>query len=280
MFVSVYIPTHNRKDSVQKAIDSIVAQTHDNWELIVVDDASQDDTPQLLESYSKADKRIKFFRNETPLGAPRARNRAISAAQGDFVTGLDDDDTFHPDRLRAFCEYWTILSRSNEALSGIYTQESGIIRGVEAYETRKPSRTSFRDLAEVNSIGNQIFAPKSHYTEVGMFDETMPAWQDLELFMRITKKFGDARLLDAKLYNFDVTPSDNRISSKEPRIREAYQKVVKAHFPDDKRAQQLLTLQVFSHYYGFKPKRGDLVKFMQLGLWPRGYVKMLRASVA
>lgn len=279
MFVSVYLPTCNRKASLQKAIESVLRQTFTQWELIVVDDASEDGTPDLLQKFAASESRVRFFRNEQPGGAPKARNRAIAAAIGDFITGLDDDDTFHPDRLAALCEYWRILTRNGDRISGIYTQESWQVNGREISQTYKSGRVDFKSLAKSNGIGNQLFSPRSHYIEVGMFDEAMPAWQDLELFMRMTKRFGEARLLDATLYNFDVTPSEGRISSKEARVRAAYQRVIERHFPDDRLSQQKLMLQVFSPYYGFKPKTSDIVDFVRRGLWLRGLVDIAKTVV-
>src|SRR3954466_15167188 len=98
MLVSVYIPTRNRRALVERAIKAVLEQDYRELEVIVVDDASTDDTPAFLKAAAAADSRLTFFANDRPSGAPAARNRAIAAAKGAFVTGLDDDDYFEPTR--------------------------------------------------------------------------------------------------------------------------------------------------------------------------------------
>lgn len=112
--VSVYIPTRNRSELLERAIDSVLDQSQDDLEIIVGDDASTDRTPELLARYARAHKNIVFLRNDKPASACNSRNKAISAARGTFITGLDDDDEFLPDQVPRFVEHsrprWTCLS--------------------------------------------------------------------------------------------------------------------------------------------------------------------------
>ena len=91
--VSVIIPTKNRADLLKRAIDSVLEQTWQNYEIVVVDDASDDDTPNLLAELSK-DHPIKVITNEVSNGAAACRNIAINQAEGEYIAGLDDDDFF------------------------------------------------------------------------------------------------------------------------------------------------------------------------------------------
>src|SRR5690349_4147785 len=106
--VSIYIPTRNRRRSLEKAVRSVLEQSHANIQAVIVDDASSDDTWSFIEGIRASDNRVMALRSESPGGAPRARNRAIAAASGDFVTGLDDDDFFHPDRVATFVAAWKL----------------------------------------------------------------------------------------------------------------------------------------------------------------------------
>src|SRR5690606_38050208 len=81
---------------------SILFQTYQNFEIIVVDDCSSDGTQEFLRGIAIQDKRVKFFLKEKNSGACESRNIAIQAAQGEYITGLDDDDYFLPDRLENF----------------------------------------------------------------------------------------------------------------------------------------------------------------------------------
>ena len=96
-FVSVVIPTYNRAALVARAIQSVLDQTYPHLELIVVDDASTDNTEQALQRFS--DPRIRYVRLSTNLGGSAARNTGIEGARGDFVAFLDSDDEWRPERL-------------------------------------------------------------------------------------------------------------------------------------------------------------------------------------
>src|SRR5512143_3860267 len=98
MQVSVYLPTRNRAASLRRAIESVLAQTYADFELIVVDDGSSDGTREVLESVQRSDARVRAIHHSVSRGAPASRNAAIAAAHGEWLTGLDDDDEFLPRR--------------------------------------------------------------------------------------------------------------------------------------------------------------------------------------
>src|ERR1700733_12057469 len=101
MLVTIYLPTRNRVDLLAKAVDSVLRQTHNEIELIVVNDASTDATADFLCQRSLVDSRLIHFNNAVARGAPASRNLAIDKAKGALVTGLGDDDKFLPARLGA-----------------------------------------------------------------------------------------------------------------------------------------------------------------------------------
>lgn len=272
MTISVYMPTRNRVDLLAIAVRSVLSQQLTDLELIVVDDASTDDTRPFLETVANQDRRLRVLRNESPRGAPASRNRAIMQATGDFLTGLDDDDTFEPQRLGALYESWASYSKHNVPVSCLYTQDYFISGGKVLFVTKKRGTVEFVELAKSNEIGNQVFAPTKVFREAGLFNETLPAWQDFEFFMRILKRFGPARLLDMPLYRFDVTPTRDRISTKQGKVKSAYEIVSNLHFPENPRARQQLMLQIFTTFYGIKPTPRDIARFVALGFWPRGFL--------
>jgi len=102
--VSAIIPTHNRADLLERAIESVLDQTWENLELVIVDDASDDKTPQFLKSLSDQHKNLKVIRNQESKGAAASRNIAIQNAKGDFIAGLDDDDFWRPNRIELLME--------------------------------------------------------------------------------------------------------------------------------------------------------------------------------
>ena len=97
--VSVIIPAHNREAYLPTAIDSVLAQTFSDWELLVVDDGSEDSTPKIAQEYARQDSRIHYLRHSPRRGAQAARNAGIRASGGRWIAFLDSDDQWLPDSL-------------------------------------------------------------------------------------------------------------------------------------------------------------------------------------
>ena len=93
------MPAYNAQDHIRTAIQSVLQQTYKNWELIVVDDCSKDNTNFIVESIMVKDSRIKLFKLDSNSGAAVARNKAIDVAKGEFIAFLDSDDVWFPDKL-------------------------------------------------------------------------------------------------------------------------------------------------------------------------------------
>ncbi|AUC84410.1 glycosyl transferase [Polaribacter sp. ALD11] len=97
--VSIITPNYNSEKFIAQTLQSIRAQTYKNWELIIVDDCSTDKSLDIIEEYSKIDKRIKFLKLSENSGAAVARNKAIKEANGNFIAFLDSDDLWLPKKL-------------------------------------------------------------------------------------------------------------------------------------------------------------------------------------
>src|SRR5271156_2034659 len=95
--VSVIIPTYNYGRFVTEAVDSVLAQSYTDHEVIVVDDGSVDDTPERMQPYAE---RVRYLRQPNQ-GPSAARNNGIEAARGEYVAFLDADDLWHPRKLEA-----------------------------------------------------------------------------------------------------------------------------------------------------------------------------------
>lgn len=107
---SVIIPCHNSQEYIAVAIESVRSQTYQNWELLVVDDCSVDDTAMIVDTFVKKDKRIKYFKTNEPSGSPAVpRNMGVQQAKGRYIAFLDSDDAWMPSKLeqqlRMFREY-------------------------------------------------------------------------------------------------------------------------------------------------------------------------------
>lgn len=183
--VSVVVPTFNRAGQLAQAIDSVLAQTYPHWELIVVDDGSQDETPRLLATYSQ---RIRTIRQENR-GVSAARNRGILAAGGEFIALLDSDDYWLPDKLAA----QVALFRQHPALMLCQTEEIWVRKGRRV--NPKTRHRKFAGMIFEKTLPLCLISPSSVMLrralldEAGLFDETLPACEDYDLWLRITWKY-------------------------------------------------------------------------------------------
>ena len=98
LLISVVTPTYNRADFIIEAVESVIEQTYENWEMIIVDDGSKDDTRTVLQPYLDKYSAIKYFYQDNQ-GQSVARNRGIKESQGDYICFLDSDNKWLPKKL-------------------------------------------------------------------------------------------------------------------------------------------------------------------------------------
>lgn len=186
--VSAVITTHNRKNIVKKAIFSVLNQTYENIELIVVDDASEDGTGlELSDMAEKENFKYIFIPKEKSKGGNHARNEGILAASGSYVAFLDDDDEWLPDKIKKQVSFL----ENNKDMKIIYcgcildNEEDGKKTNIAATRTGDMSREIFYSLICTTS---QIMIDKEFLFEVGLFDESLRYWQEYELLIRVLQK--------------------------------------------------------------------------------------------
>lgn len=191
--VSVVIPTHNRALLLKRAVNSVLRQTFSDFELIVVDDASTDDTTRIVEGFH--DKRIKYLRHRSNLGAPVARNTGISSARGDYIGLLDDDDEWFPEKLE---KQILKFSQVSERVGLIYTGHEvreGDGRLLRTYIPEARGDVRMRLLLGTTFASNTPLIRKACFQKVGFFDESLKSCQDWDMWKRISDQ-----------YEFDYVP--------------------------------------------------------------------------
>ena len=97
--ISIVLPVYNGAKYLRESIESVIAQTYPNWELLIVDDCSKDETPEIAQEYAKRDSRIRYYRNENNLRLPRNLNKGFSLTQGNYLTWTSDDNRYRPTAL-------------------------------------------------------------------------------------------------------------------------------------------------------------------------------------
>lgn len=178
--VSVVIPTHNRGWCLNETLDSVISQTYENHELIVVDDGSTDDTGKRLSQYEDI-----TVITQPNRGVSAARNRGIKSSNGDLIAFLDSDDTWLPEKLSVQVEYFM---RHSEA-EICQTQEIWIRNGKRVNPGRRHRKISGfffeRSLALCLVSPSAVMIRKRLLDKVGLFDETLLACEDYDLWLRI-----------------------------------------------------------------------------------------------
>ena len=186
--VSVYVTTFNRASMLSRALDSVVSQTYRPIEVIVVNDCSADNTEVLvldyIDQHQSEELRFKYIRLPENRGACHARNRAIEEASGVFITGLDDDDEFRPDRISELLLSW---EERYVALCTVIAVDND--QGNISYLSKGVGEISLDKLLDKNLVGSQIFTRTEWMRQAGGFDVAFPAWQDYETWVRILLTF-------------------------------------------------------------------------------------------
>ncbi|MFW8592240.1 glycosyltransferase [Glaciecola sp. 2405UD65-10] len=227
MLVTVYITTYNRREFLERAINSVLNQTHTNLELIVADDGSTDGSQQYLQELQNNGV-LTAVLNTTGAsrGACFGRNKAIELAKGEFITGLDDDDYFEPWRVAKFIERWQALTHEQVTFSALFDSvvEHRKDGKVACYDTPV---VSYQTLRTGNFVGNQVFSTTARFREVNGFDEKMPALQDWDTWLRLSDKFGDMVNINTCSYIQIQDHGGTRITDKPvEKIRYAFERIM------------------------------------------------------
>ena len=181
----IILPTYNRGWIIEEAIDSVLAQDFKDFELIVVDDGSTDDTGQILDSY---DQNLIVLRQSNK-GVSAARNRGIAAAKGRLIAFLDSDDLWLPRKLSSQVDFLN----SNPVAVINQTEEIWIRNGVRV--NPKTRHHKFAGMIFERSLALCLVSPsaammkRSLFDEVGLFDEDLPACEDYDLWLRISCRY-------------------------------------------------------------------------------------------
>ncbi len=180
--VSVVVPTYNRGWIVNEAIDSVLNQTFQQYELIVVDDGSTDDTKAILGEYGN---RIRVI-HQANRGVSAARNRGIRAAKGPLIAFLDSDDVWVADKLSVQVAFF---DRHPETLV-CQTEEIWIRNGVRVNPGKRHRKRSGKifeaSLALCLVSPSAVMLRKDLFETIGLFDESLPACEDYDLWLRIS----------------------------------------------------------------------------------------------
>lgn len=211
--VSVVMPVHDNRRYVGEAIDSVLGQTLQDFELIAIDDGSTDGSWEVLQDYAARDPRVRIFRNEENLSIVPTRNRAFREAHpaSEYFAVLDSDDVCLPDRLRAQVAF--LDAHRGHAVVGGQTRiidEHSRVTGHRSYPT--DHEAIMRVITRYNPIAQPTaMIRRSALDEVGVYDERYPRCQDYDLWLRMAARFEIANLPEDTLdYRISETQGKKR----------------------------------------------------------------------
>lgn len=212
--VSVVVPTYDRADRVGGAVESALAQTVSDLEVLVVNDGSTDRTRAVVDALAAEHDRVRAFHNDENRGISHTRNRGIEAARGEFVCQLDDDDRWRPKKLESQLE---LMDSLGDDYCGCHTAglvrdaEGGVVREVRAGRGAPDDRWP-GVLVQFDAIPHSShLVRRSCLDAVGGYDESVPRGVDWDLTVRLAKRwqFGYVdRVLVERRYDGDNVSGD------------------------------------------------------------------------
>jgi glycosyltransferase involved in cell wall biosynthesis len=188
--ISVVIPTYNRSNIISKTINSVINQTYANWECIVVDDFSTDDTEQVISRINECEQRVRYTVNKQSKGAQGARNTGIKEASGEWIAFLDSDDEWVPTKLElqmkvlaenGFEPYTVIHGNCILDDHELNTQTTWDLPKTEGL---KPFKLL---LQRASPVFPTILTSKKALEDIGYLDENVPSYQEWDTALLLSK---------------------------------------------------------------------------------------------
>jgi len=229
--VSVIIPTYNRDRFISRAILSVISQTYRDFELIIVDDASTDNTTEVVSKFR--DERICYIQQSLNRGASATRNEGIKLANGSLITFLDDDDEWLPEKLeKQINKFKKVSSKVGLVYSGSELIDGKDNSFLMSHAPKYKGNVSQHLLLGPTICGSHTaLIKKECFEKVGMFDETLKSCQDWDMWKRISD-----------YYDFDFVPENlsrtyihqNQISCDFSSLIPGRTKMIEKHIKDFK----------------------------------------------
>lgn len=228
--VSVVMPAYNAEKTISESINSVIKQTYSNWELIVINDGSNDNTLNILNLFAETERRIVIINLTKNGGLPNARNEGCKLAKGKYIAFLDSDDLWSVNKLTIQVEF----HYSNPKIRISHTNfdsfvENGIVKRPFSRiidKTNTKTGLLYPGICYRNTIGVlTVMLDKNLLKEVGYFDASMWTLEDQDLWVRIAKENKEFGYIDKILAFYRISPGG--LSKKVGRYKKAYKYYIK-----------------------------------------------------
>ena len=194
--VSIVLPVYNGEQFLAESIDSVIAQTYTNWELIIIDDCSSDSSPIIANNYAQKDLRIHYYRNDNNLKLPRSLNRGFSLANGEYLTWTSDDNKYLPTAIQRMIE--TIKKEQTEfvfATCDVINAEGEIV------DIWKAPKDYKKAIMGGNYVGACFLYTRKVYETIGDYNPERFLVEDYDYWLRVFAKF-DVSNIQEVLYQY------------------------------------------------------------------------------
>jgi len=191
--VSIHMCTYNRAHFIPQAIDSVLSQTFQDWELLILDDQSTDNSEEVISQYK--DSRIRYIKNPENLGITKNRNKALSLSTGKYVAVLDSDD-YWTDNTKLAKQVDFLNSHPDYTLVGTnmtIINENGLVIKKVNYPTHNFVLKNLLLLKNFFCHSTVLYR-KQVVLDLGSYDESLPIWEDYDLWLKIGLKHKFANL--------------------------------------------------------------------------------------
>jgi len=251
--VSIVLPTYNGSRYLPEAIESCLAQTHQDWELIVVDDCSRDSTPEIITRYVAQDPRIRTIRHPSNQKLPRALNTGHAAARGTYLTWISDDNRYLPLAL----EEMTRFLEEHPTVGVVYA-DCVMINDRGEYLQDWPAQPASR-IAYMNSLRACFLYRRSVYEMVGGYDANQFLAEDWDFWLRAARHFAlvplHKTLYQYRWHDQSLTKAANR-----SQVRDSIERALRRHLPYLRHSSRQDVARGWTVCAANAVRRGDLVQ--------------------
>ncbi|AJI54003.1 glycosyltransferase family 2 protein [Francisella philomiragia] len=199
--VSIITPSYNSEKYISNTIESVITQTYQNWEMIIVDDCSTDSSCDIAEKYTQKDTRIKLIKLNKNSGPAKARNRAIKEAKGRYISFLDSDDVWYSHKLEQQVQFMESNNLS-VTCSSYYTIDAN---GKKNSTRIVPEKILYSDMLKSNYIGN--LTGIYDCIELGKIYADNVGHEDYTLWLKVVQKTKSVNTISEPLAEYRVLNS-------------------------------------------------------------------------
>lgn len=219
--ISIVLPVYNGEKYLCESIESVIAQTYKNWELIIVDDCSTDTTMEIAKRYATRDSRIVYYRNEKNLKLPRNLNKGFSLTKGNYLTWTSDDNRFYPTALERMYN----VIKNDDTIGLVYASYQIIDEAGKKHEVIRADLKGSKHIVGSNVVGACFMYTRKVYETIGEYDPELFLVEDFDYWQRVFSKFR-ALPVDEVLYEYRWHSGSLTTTKKQEEFNKALEKML------------------------------------------------------